>query len=143
MKTLKQLQDAMQAADIDAARAAAVELANFYIIYNDEYNALQDTLVETHGQYIVATQGSAGVDHPRALELRALELSLTARMALLDEKMRAFHMSDMKINPPSRETVARVKALSGQVAALNGQATAIDAVTKALTDMATIVNQSF
>lgn len=143
MRTLKELNDAMRSGDDAVARAAATELANFYIVYNEEYNLLQDMLILTHGQYVVVTQSGAGLDHAKAMALSALELSLQARMALLDQRMRAFHMSDMAISPPDAATVSQVKTLSAKVAELARQNAAINAISQALTDVAYVVNKSW
>lgn len=142
MNTLKELQDRMHGDDKDDARAAAVDLANFYFVYNEEYNALQDKLIEAEAAYIDVTQNNTGVDQAEAMRLKAFELSLDARMALLDMKMRAFHQSTTAITPPTVQAVAAIKALSAKVAVLIAKDAALAQVTQALTEMGNIVNQS-
>lgn len=141
MTTLTELQERMNGASDDDALRAARELANFYFIFNEEYNALQDKLIEADAAYVQATQGGQGVDQALALRLQACMLELKARMATLDMHMRAFH-NGSSITPPSAENIAKVKELSKKLAGLIVSDQALDTITGALTDIGNVVKGS-
>lgn len=141
MTTLADLQTRMNGENAEDARAAAIELANFYFIYNEEYNALQDKLVEADAAYVRVTQGGNGVNQALGLGLQVFMLEVKARMATLDLKMRAFH-NGSSIRPPSSENVAKVKQLSQQMATLIASDQALSSVIDSLTQIGNIVKSS-
>lgn len=141
MTTLADLQRRMNGENEQDALAAAVELANFYFIYNEEYNALQDKLVEANAAYVQATQGGNGVDQALGLRLQAFTLEVKARMATLDLKMRAFH-NGSPIKPPNSTNVQTVKDLSRQMATLTAGDQALSSVIDSLAQIGNIVKSS-
>ena len=141
MQTLAQLQARMAGADPDDAIAAANELTNYFIIYNEEYNALIMKRQEAETALFDATHNPAGVDHAEVLHLQGLILGTESRMKVLDGKMIAFQASALAIAPPDATLVAQVKQLTALVAVLVARDKAIQDIMAALGQIAGLVNQ--
>ncbi|MDO9236471.1 MAG: hypothetical protein Q7U28_10645 [Aquabacterium sp.] len=142
MPKLAEFQARMKGPDADDALKAATDLANYYIIYNEEYN----TLIEKQQQAEIAlynvTHNPTGVDQAEALRLQGLILWSGSRMKFLDEKMLAFHASTVSIKPPSKTLVEQVKQLTAQIATLIAKDQAIKGIIGALTELSGLVNKT-
>ena len=142
MPTLAQLQARMNGPDSDDALKAATDLANYYVIYNQEYNTLIEKQQEAEVALYDVTHNPAGVDQAAALRLQGLVLWTGARMKFLDEKMLAFHASTLAIKPPGTALVAQVKQLTAQIATLIAKDQAVHGIIVALTELSALVNKT-
>lgn len=141
MPTLAELQTRMNGDDPNDALAAANELTNYFLIYNDEFNALVQKRTEAELAIMAQSSNPAGVDHSEILHLQSLVLGIQSRMKVQDAKMIAFRASTLAINPPTADQVAAVKQLTTQVAAMVARDQAIEGLMVALGQVAGIVNQ--
>ena len=141
MPTLAELQTRMNGDDPNDALAAANELTNYFLIYNDEFNALVQKKTEAELAIMAESNDPAGVDHSEILHLQSLVLGIESRMKIQDAKMIAFQASNLAINPPTADQVATVKQLTTQVAAMVARDQAIASLMVALGQVAGIVNQ--
>lgn len=141
MQTLAQLQARMAGPNSQDAIAAADELTNYFIVYNEEYNTLIQKRQEAESELFDATHNPAGVDHSEVLHLQGLILGIESRMKVLDAKMIAFMASSLEIAPPDATLVAQVKQLTAQVAVLVARDQAIQAIMVSLGQIAGLVNQ--
>jgi hypothetical protein len=136
MPTLTELQDQMNTGD-DANKAdAAKKLANFYFVYNEEYNAW---LAAEHGAesaLFKLNHDPDGVDPAERMKLQSLQLRAQSRTKELDERMLAFHAGDAGIRPPSDDTIKEVKRLSGEVSETLVEAAAVETMLSDLTSIA-------
>ena len=142
MQTLAQLQARMAGANAADALAAARELTNYFIVYNEEYNALIIKRQDAETSLFDIAHNPAGVDHAQVLHLQGLILGIESRMKVLDGKMLAFQASTLAIAPPGAALVAQVKQLSAQVAVLIARDQAIQAIMLSLGQIAALVNQA-
>lgn len=141
MPTLADLQAQMSSADADAAIAAGNALANYFIIYNDEYNALLMKRQEAETALFDASHNPDGVDHAEVFHLQGLILGINSRMKVQDGRMIAFQTSGLSIAPPDSALVAQVRQLSAQVAVIAARGAAIEAIMVSLGQIAGLVNQ--
>lgn len=141
MSTLAELQTRMNGDDPIDALAAANELTNYFLVYNDEYNVLVQKETEAELAIVAESSNPAGVDHSKILDLQSLVLGTQSRMKVQDAKMIAFQASILAINPPTANQVAAVKQLTTQVAAMVVRDQAIEGIMVALGQVASIVNQ--
>lgn len=141
MSTLSELQARMAGTDQADAVAAGNELANYFLIYNDEYNTLLMEQHDAESALFDASHDPAGVDHAEVLHLQGLLLGIQARMKMQDSKMIAFRADDMTIAAPDDDTVKQVKSLCDQVATIAARGDAIEDIAASLGEIATIVNQ--
>lgn len=141
MQTLAQLQARMNGDDPNDAFAAATELTNYFLVYNDEYNSLVQKKAEAELAIIAESSNPAGVDHSVVLHLQSLNLGIESRMKVQDATMIAFQASMLAITPPSTEQFQAVKQLTAQVAAMVVRDQAIESIVAALGQVAGIVNQ--
>lgn len=141
MPTLAELQTRMNGDDPNDALAAANELTNYYLVYNDEYNALVQKKMEGELAITAASNNPEGVDHSEILHLQSLVLRIESRMKVQDAKMIAFQASTLAINPPTPDQVAAVRQLTTEVAAMVARDQAIANLMVALGQVASIVNQ--
>jgi hypothetical protein len=140
MKTLKELRELMNTGSAEEKLAASMELNNYLLTYNEEYNALLDLEASVTVALYEVTHNPHGINHAYRLDLETLQTKITARKAFLDMKLRAFHHSEIGINAPDQATIDKVKELADKVAKKVLKEKAIDAVIAALTDIANIVN---
>jgi hypothetical protein len=141
MSTLAELQARMAGADKDDAIAAGNELTNYFVVYNDEYNALIKKRQDAESALFDASHDPAGVDHAEVLHLQALILGLESRMKVQDGRMIAFQASTLSIAPPDAALVAQVKQLTAQVAVIAARGAAIERIMTSLGQIAALVNQ--
>jgi hypothetical protein len=141
MQTLAQLQARMAGADQADAMAAAIELTNYLLIYNDEYNTLIVKRQDARAAEQAASVNPAGVDHAEVLRLQSLILGIESRMAVQDARLIAFQASSLAINPPDANQVQQVKSLTTQVAAMIARDQGIESIMVALGQIAGVVNQ--
>lgn len=141
MSTLAELQARMAGADKDDAIAAGNELTNYFVVYNDEYNALIQKRQEAESALFDASHDPAGVDHAEVLHLQALILGTESRMKVQDGRMIAFQASTLSIAPPDAALVTQVKQLTAQVAVLAARGAAIEGIMTILGQIAALVNQ--
>jgi hypothetical protein len=141
MPTLAEFQTRMNGEDPDDALAAATALANYYSVYNDEYNALIRKKTEAEMAIAAESTDPAGVDHAVILNLQSLVLGIQSREKVQDAKMLAFQASTLAINPPTAAQIQQVKALTTQVAAMVARDQAIQSLMVALGQVAGLVNQ--
>src|SRR6202007_2596875 len=83
-------------------------LADYYYVYNEEYNALLTTKENADAALFAEKHGAGGVNMPQVLQLQSMILGLQSRIAKLDEKMLAFHQSTLAITPPDQGTIDNV-----------------------------------
>jgi hypothetical protein len=140
MSTLAELQARMAGADKDDAIAAGNELTNYFVVYNDEYNALIKKRQDAESALFDASHDPAGVDHAEVLHLQALILGLESRMKVQDGRMIAFQASTLSIAPPDAALVAQVKQLTAQVAVIAARGAAIERIMTSLGQIAALVN---
>lgn len=140
MSTLAELQARMAGADKDDAIAAGNELTNYFVVYNDEYNALIKKRQDAESALFDASHDPAGVDHAEVLHLQALILGLESRMKVQDGRMIAFQASTLSIAPPDAALVAQVKQLTAQVAVIAARGAAIESIMTSLGQIAALVN---
>lgn len=141
MSTLAELQAQMADADPNVARVAATRLANYYSIYNDEYNMLLMKRQEAETVLFDATHDPNGVDHAEVLHIQGLILGTESRMKVQDGKMIAFQNSGLSIGSPDATLAAQVRQLCEQVAAIAARGAGIEAILVALGQIGGIVNQ--
>lgn len=140
MPTLAELQTRMNGDDPNDALAAANELTNYFLVYNDEYNALVQKKTGAELAIMAVSSNPAGVDHSEILLLQSLVLRIESRMKVQDAKMIAFQASTLAINPPTPDQVAAVKQLTTQVAEMVARDEGIMGIMVALGQVAGIVN---
>jgi hypothetical protein len=116
------------------------DLANYYYVYNEEYNALLMTDERTAAALLEIEHDTTGVDAAARLRLRSLQANVLARMHKLDEKMLAFHANALSIKPPTSAQISKVKNLSAQVAQLQVASDTVSGVVGLLTQMAKITS---
>lgn len=131
----------MNGNDANDALAAANELTNYFLIYNDEFNTLVQKKMEAELAIVAESSNPAGVDHSVILHLQSLALGIESRMRVQDAKMIAFQASTLAINPPTAAQVQEVKQLTTQVAAMVARDEAIQGLMVALGQVAGLVNQ--
>lgn len=141
MLTLAELQKRMNGDDPADALAAATALTNYYLIYNDEYNALVQKQTEAELAIMAESSNPAGVDHSVILHLQSLVLGIQSRTKVQDAKMIAFRASTMAINPPTAAQVKAVRDLTMQVAAVVARDQAVQGLMATLGQVAGLVNQ--
>lgn len=141
MLTLAELQKRMNGDDPADALAAATALTNYYLIYNDEYNALVQKQTEAELAIMAESSNPAGVDHSVILHLQSLMLGIQSRTKVQDAKMIAFRASTMAINPPTAAQVKAVRDLTMQVAAVVARDQAVQGLMATLGQVAGLVNQ--
>ena len=141
MPSLNELQTAMQSKDTAVATEAGRTLANYYYVYNQEYNALVIATQQANAELDNVTHNPAGVNTADALMLQSLVLANEARMKMLDVKMLAFHNSGLNITPPSQAIINKVKDLSGKVALIQVKANAVSQILGLLTQLAQLTTQ--
>ena len=141
MQTLADFRRRMAGADQADALAAATELTNYLLIYNDEYNALIMKRQDAKTAEREALTNPAGVDHAEVLRLQSLILGTESRMAVQDARLIAFHASSLPINPPDANQVQIVKGLTTQVAAMTARGQGIQNIMVGLGQIAAIVDQ--
>jgi beta-lactamase regulating signal transducer with metallopeptidase domain len=141
MQTLAQLQARMIGADAVEAMAAATELTNYFLVYNEEYNTLIMKRQQAESALFVAAHNPAGVDHAEVLRLQGLVLGIESRMKVQDAKMLAFQASTLAITGPDAPLVAQVKQLTAQVAVMIATGEAIKNIMVGLGQIAALVDQ--
>lgn len=141
MPTLAELQTRMNGDDPVDALAAATALTNYYLIYNDEYNALVQKQTEAELAIMAESSNPAGVDHSVILHLQSLVLGIQSRKKVQDAKMIAFRASTVAINPPTAAQVHAVKDLTTQVAAVVARDQAVQGLMVTLGQVAGLLNQ--
>ncbi len=141
MQTLAELQQRMNGDDAVDALAAANELTNYFLIYNDEFNLLVQKKTEADLAILAASTDPAGADHALILHWQSLSLGIESRMRLQDAKMIAFQASTLAIDPPTAAQVTAVKQLTTQVAAMVLRDTAVKDFMLALGQVGALVNQ--
>jgi len=141
MQTLAQLQARMTGPDQADALAAATELTNYLLIYNDEYNTLIMKRQDARAAERAVSMNPAGVDHAEVLRLQSLILGIESRMAVQDARLIAFQASALVINPPNANQVSMVRSLTTQVAAMIARDQGIENIMVALGQIAGVVNQ--
>lgn len=141
MPTLEEFQTRMNGGDPADALAAATALANYYSVYNDEYNALIQKKMEAEMAIAAESTNPVGVDHSVILALQSLVLGIQSRKKVQDAKMLAFQASTLAIDPPTPAQIQQVKALTTQVAAMVVRDQAIQSLMVALGQVAGLVNQ--
>lgn len=141
MSTLAELQARMANADPKIAILAANTLANYYGIYNDEYNTLLTKRQEAKTALFDVSHDPKGVDHAEVLHLQGLILGIESRMKVQDGKMIAFQSSGLSILAPDVALVAQVRQLCTQVSAISPRSAALENIMIALGQIAGIVNQ--
>jgi len=141
MPSLNELQTKMQSPDAAVAAEAGKTLANYYYVYNQEYNALVVAKQQANAELDNVTHNPAGVNTADALMLQSLVLANEARMKMLDGKMLAFHNSGLDITPPSQQMIADIKNLSAQVALIQVKADAVSKILGLLTQIAQLTTQ--
>lgn len=141
MPTLSALQTAMNSGDPAAKAAAGKELADYYYVYSEEYNALLKTSQRAQSELFNITHDPAGLDTSQRLKLQSLILGTKSRMKLLDEKLMAFHADELAIVAPSQAQVDKIKLLSAQVSAMQVKADAVNKIVGILAAMADLTGQ--
>ena len=141
MPNLVDIQALMADADPSVAIPAAYMLANYYGIYNDEYNMLLMKRQEAETSLFDAERDPAGVDHAEVLHLKGLILGIESRMKVQDGKMLAFRASGLSIVAPDAAMMAKVRDLCAQVSANATRGAGIDEIILGLGQIAGIVNQ--
>lgn len=141
MPTLAEFQTRMNGEDPADALAAATALANYYSVYNDEYNALIQKKMEAEMAIAAESTNPAGVDHSVILNLQSLVLGIQSRKKVQDAKMLAFQASTLAISPPTAAQIQQVKALTTQVAAMVARDKAVQGLMVTLGQVAGLVNQ--
>jgi hypothetical protein len=136
MSTLDDLQTKMDSDDQAAKQAATKTLADYYYVYNVEYNTLLKSKHRADAELFTSTHNPAGMDMPTVLQLRSMILGLDSRMVKLDQKMVAFHDSTLSIQPPDDATIRNVKTLSEKVAQEQVKGSAIDRIIDSLAQIA-------
>jgi hypothetical protein len=140
MRTLAQLQRIIETGSDAQKLEASMEITNFMLAYNAEYNLLIDLEAAAKIEHWNVSHDPAGIDHPRRLELEALLTNVASRMAFLDMKMLAFEHSSIGINAPDQATIYRVKAISDTVARTTTKNQAVVSILAAITEIAKIVD---
>jgi hypothetical protein len=140
MRTLKELQKQMRDGSSEEKLAAAMEVANFNFVYNQEYNALLNIQASAEVAHFDATRSKAGIDHVYRLELEALKARIEARKSFLDLQMMEFHASRIGIEGPDEKTIDTVKKMTDKVARQVLKDTAVRGIIAALSDIAALVN---
>jgi len=141
MATLAELQAQMADVDPKVAIPAANTLANYYGIYNDEYNTLLMKKRDAETALFDASHDTAGVDHAEVLHLQGLILGIESRMKVQDGRMIAFQSSGLSIGAPDAVLVAQVRQLCVQSSAIAARGAGIEAIMVTLGKIARIVNQ--
>lgn len=121
---------------------AAMEIANFMMVYSEEFDMLLHLEANTDVAHFKATHDPKGINQAYRLHLEALQTNIKARKALLDMQMRAILNSEIGIEGPGKETIERVKTLTGKVAAAILKDKAIKGILSALSDIAGVVDAS-
>ena len=141
MPTLSELQTAMNSGDAAAKAAAGKELADYYFVYSEEYNALLRTSQRAQAELFNVTHDPSGVDTSQRLKLQSLILGTKSRMKLLDERLMAFHADELSIAAPDQAQVDKIKALSAAVSKMQVKADAVDKVVGILAEMAELTGK--
>lgn len=140
MQNLAELQARMNGEDPADALAAATDLTNYFIVYNDEFNALVRKKTEVDLAIMAEASNPNGVDHSEILRLQSLGLGIESRMRVQDARMIAFQASTMAIKSPTPAQVLTVKDLAGQVAVMVARDQAIENIMGLLGQIASIVS---
>lgn len=119
---------------------AAMEVAHFNFVYNEEYNLLLNLEAATKIAHYKATHTDGGINHGYRLELEALCTQISARKSFLDMKMTAFHEGKIGIDAPDQKLVETVKKLTDKVSKMVLKDQAIGGIIKSLTEVAHLVN---
>lgn len=141
MPTLSELQTAMNSSDPAVKAAAGKQLADYYYVYSEEYNALLKTSQRAQSELFNITHDPSGVDTSQRLKLQSLILGTKSRMKLLDEKLMAFHADELAIVAPGQDQVDKIKALSAQVSTIQVKADAVSRIVGILAEMADLTGQ--
>lgn len=141
MPTLSEMQAAMNSSDPAVNAAAGKELADYYFVYSEEYNALLKTSQRAQAEFFNITHDASGVDTSQRLKLQSLILGTKSRMKLLDERLMAFHADELAITPPDQAMVDKIKALSGEVSKIQVKAEAVHKIIGILTQIANLTGQ--
>ena len=140
MRTLSELQQAMESDNEAEASKAGKELAEFYFTYNQEYNAL--LIAKQRGEIALDKEkhNGSGVNTSDVFKLQSMILGIASRIAMLDHQMLAFQESAFAIRPPGPDTINKVKELSSKVAKAQIRANTVEAVMKNLTELAQVTS---
>jgi hypothetical protein len=141
MPTLSELQTAMNSGDPTTKAAAGKELADYYYVYSEEYNALLKTSQRAQAEFFSITHDPSGVDTSQRLKLQSLILGTKSRMKLLDERLLAFHADELAIVAPSQAQVDKIKALSAEVSKMQVKADAVGKIVGILAEMAELTGK--
>lgn len=139
MTTLKEYEALIDAGGTAGVKAGQ-ELSRFFIVYNKEYNALQDKLAEAEIAYYQVTHSDTGINQAEAMRLQAFMYSVKSRMKILDLKMRAFTEEGIEITAPSLAIVDEIKKLADQLSKLIARDAMLADVTASLQRMAELAN---
>lgn len=140
MTTLSVLLETTATGSTDQKLAAAMDIANFMVLYNEEWNLLLRMEAATRIALYKVTHNEQGVDEIRRLELEYLQTHLYARKAMLDLKMSALYSGEIGISAPGADVVKKVKQLSAAVAADMQRDRAITAILQSLARIAKLVD---
>jgi hypothetical protein len=138
MPTMKQLRTTMDSGTADGA-AAGKALADYYYIYNEEYNAILNTRYSVDSALFSVKNGQGPTGPADSIMLESLLLELDARMKRLDQKMLAFQASELSITPPTAAQVAEVKDLTAEVARIQVKAGTVDRILTALSKLVSLI----
>lgn len=141
MPNLAELQKLMHGNNKDDAIAAGNALANYYFIYNEEFNTLIKKRQEASSALYDATHNPAGANPAEVLHLQALSLWAESRMRLQDAKLLAFSASTLTIFEPDPILVAEVKNLAAKVSAMQARAQGIDNILQGLAAIAALIDK--
>lgn len=141
LEDLRKIQNDETASDQDRL-AAAMEIANFMVVYSEEFDMLLRLEANTDVAHFKATHDPKGIDQTYRLHLEALQTNIKARKALLDMQMRAILNSEIGIEGPDKPTIDRVKALTAKVASAILKDKAIKGILSALGEITSIVDAS-
>ena len=108
MPNLSELQADMKSQDQAKVLTAARVLTDYFLSYNEEYNALLDTSARADAELFRITHDPAGVNTADMLRIQGLLLYTQSRMKTQDERLMAFHASAFAISPPTPAMVADV-----------------------------------
>ena len=143
MKTLKELRNIIANGEPEEKLTAAMEITNFMLPYNEEYNLLLDLEASATIEHFAITHPEkGGIDHGYRLELEALQTSIMARKSFLDMQLHAFQNSEIGIDAPDQDVVDNVKKLTDKVAKIVMKNQAIKGIIASLAEIATLINNT-
>lgn len=141
MPNLAEIQAQMADADPNIALEAARTLANYYGVYNDEYNVLLMKRQEAETAIQAASTDSDGVDHANLAYLMSLKLNAESRMKFQDGMMIAFQASGLSIAAPDAVLITQVRQLCQQVSQTATKSENIQGILLSIAEIARLVNQ--